>query len=982
MKNTGPVLIVLAALLVSGLVRPPAARAAMILPPLYRGGIDLIAQGNTVSRALTCWKDVVYVSVDAQTCWPNQPASAATVYAVDASNPTNMQYLTKSSIGGCKANGLAAFEDKLYVANWSELLRTFDICDRSQINPLGIFHVPGDASWTLSVKGERVYLGEAHELAESFYIIDVANPASPRLVSATDWAGSPAVAGAYSYYRDGTWFKVLNISDETAPVFVAGVDLGVNLGDPQLRGNHAFVSWTIGSLGSGTSGVVCVDISDPLAPREAGRWTTPSFYFLGAPFLLGDLAFLPTSGNGIFAVNIADPTNMFSVAQFEVPYYALELAVAGNGRHLYAGTVEGDRDGGVHCWQVFTQDPDDAGPGNWRNFSPRQTSWDTQYEADAMPGKANPPWTLLEGSEQWASISDGVLRINDTGTVSGDKVKWVRNWEATSSRGGTVMARARCAFHNTGGAFIPNLVVSDGKYEEEFAILTNKFCARNAVLEYALDGSQWHTYRITTLSNQFKVYVDEAPAAVLTGPLTAPNQRARVIFGSGSSPARQDIYFDYVQAFAGGDRGPSAAASSPTPNVSVDVSDLPGRGSLSGLATNTARVHWSNDGGRTWQSSGGALWNGGYDGDKLPAAASPAWHPVEGSEMYASVTNGLLRILDNSTAGNTKLKYERLWRASPADGATLVARARCAAAGGDTTYTGNLFVENGQYEESLKILPDRILARNTGQTYFLDGTQFHIYRLTLRGAEFKVYVDEQPAPVISAVLTTTTANNRVMFGSGASAGTQDIYFDYVRYSVAGALPPGEGDGAGSVPVTVFLPPCAERGVDRCTLSAPGIPFNRYSETENKVRFSMQDIEGNVGWSPIYTVRIPLTDTDGDGMDDQWERTYFGSLARTGKEDDDGDGQSNYAEFQAGTNPRNPLSVFEIIKVTRAPGGLVSIRWNSVAGKTYCVQCANQLSGAGWSQPSNAVVTATGTNASWTSSAEPATQRFYRVQLVP
>jgi len=969
--------------IVIGGARPGSA--APIIPPQYRGGIDLISQGGTVTRAIAFSKGIVYASVDAETCYPNQPASAATVYAVDVRNAANLQYLTKGSAGGCKANGLAVFEDKLYVANWSELLRTFDVCNPSVINPLGIYHVPGDASWTLSVRDNRVYLGEGHELAESFYIIDVSNPSSPRMVSATDWAGGPAVAGAYSYFGDFTWLKVLNISNELAPAIVSGVDLGVNVGDPQLRGGRLFAPWNSGDpVAGGTSGLVCVDISDPLAPREIGRWTVQDFYYFGGLYLLGDFAFLPTGGNGIFQINIANPASMFSVAQFEVPHYALELCVSGNGRYLYSGTVEGapERHAGVHTWQLTTQDPDDAPPGNWKNFSPRQTSWDLQFDGDALPTMSKPAWRLYEGTETWASVSNGVLRVNDTGTVTNDKVKWTRNWDATNSRGATVIVRARCASYNTGGAFISNLLIEDARFSEEFTILSDKIRARNAAIEYALDGTQWHTFRITTLGNEFKVYIDENPTAALAGSLTVAANRARIIFGSGSSPARQDIYFDYLYAFSDGARGPSASATDATPGVSVDVSDIAGKGSVSGLATQTARVHWSADGGMTWTSSGGALWNGSYEGDSIPSASNPSWHAIEGSESLASVSAGALRVNDTSTASNTKLKYERLWRASPAMGTTVVARVRCAAAGGDTTFTSNLFVEDGVHEVSLKILPDRIVARPAGLTYLLNGTAWHIYRITTRGNQFKVYVDENPAPVLTGVLNSASSDNRVMFGSGASAGTQDIYFDWVRYCTTGDLPPGQGDAGGIVPVTVSLPPCPGEFVDRCTINVPALPFHHYSETDNKVRFSVADLEGNVASSPTWIVRVPLIDTDGDRIDDQWERNSFGNLTRDGTGDFDHDGQRDLSEFLASTDPKDRSSVFEITSVWRTPAGAVTVEWKSVPGRRYRIEASDTLSTGTWVSVPGSTVTATSAGSGWTGQSQLPAAKFFRVVTGP
>src|SRR4029079_2874631 len=101
------------------------------------------------------------------------------------------------------------------------------------------------------------------------------------------------------------------------------------------------------------------------------------------------------------------------------------------------------------------------------------------------------------------------------------------------------------------------------------------------------------------------------------------------------------------------------------------------------------------DGGATWNTSGAALWQGQYTGDALPSASTPSWSVPEGSEVYAGFAGGLLRVNDNSTVSGSKVKWSRWWNAVPAVGTTLVARARCAAIGGDTTLLGNLFVEDG-----------------------------------------------------------------------------------------------------------------------------------------------------------------------------------------------------------------------------------------------------------------------------------------------
>ncbi len=61
-------------------------------------------------------------------------------------------------------------------------------------------------------------------------------------------------------------------------------------------------------------------------------------------------------------------------------------------------------------------------------------------------------------------------------------------------------------------------------------------------------------------------------------------------------------------------------------------------------------------------------------------------------------------------------------------------------------------------------------------------------------------------------------------------------------------------------------------------------------------------------------------------------------------DNDGDGQSNYAEYLAGTDPTSATSAFRILDANMQPDGQLTVTWSSIGGKRYRLQYASSAGG--------------------------------------
>lgn len=123
--------------------------------------------------------------------------------------------------------------------------------------------------------------------------------------------------------------------------------------------------------------------------------------------------------------------------------------------------------------------------------------------------------------------------------------------------------------------------------------------------------------------------------------------------------------------------------------------------------------------------------------------------------------------------------------------------------------------------------------------------------------------------------------------------------------------------------------------------------------------------------------VATSDSDGDGLLDSWEITYFGSTsAQDGAGDPDGDGASNLTEYRLGLLPNNGASRF---KASIAPNGTIS--WPSTTGVTFKIERSTNLESGSWITLQASFAGTVGT-ADYTDPSPPAGKAFYRVTLNP
>ncbi len=129
---------------------------------------------------------------------------------------------------------------------------------------------------------------------------------------------------------------------------------------------------------------------------------------------------------------------------------------------------------------------------------------------------------------------------------------------------------------------------------------------------------------------------------------------------------------------------------------------------------------------------------------------------------------------------------------------------------------------------------------------------------------------------------------------------------------------------------------------------------------------------------LYT----FPDVNHNGISDLWESHHFGAIVpgSTGREDSDGDGMSDFAEWEAGTDPLDPKSVLRLEVPLVQSGRPVRFTWPTVVGRQYWLETSEDLKT--WIPVSDKTIATGSSLSSSVSALDPRIPYFFRVQVRP
>ena len=191
------------------------------------------------------------------------------VQGFDVSSPGQPKSIGSYGTKGW-AMDVSAAGTKLYVADAFGGLRVLDITDKKNPLELGSYVAPNGHAAKLAVNGNLVFVADIYQGLFVMDVTKPELPLPVSQHSPMGYAHAVDVNGKYAYVAAETYgFNVMDIADPTKPKEVAGLNIEGYAVSIAVSGNTAYLGTFSSGYSKGGCYLYSIDISDPLHPKAS-----------------------------------------------------------------------------------------------------------------------------------------------------------------------------------------------------------------------------------------------------------------------------------------------------------------------------------------------------------------------------------------------------------------------------------------------------------------------------------------------------------------------------------------------------------------------------------------------------------------------------------------------------------------------------------------------------------------------------------------
>ncbi len=263
---------------------------------------------------------------------------------IDISNLANPIQVSELLLPG-SVNTLVVDNQTLYVAEggfdggqWIGGLRTLDVTDPFNPQPLGFYDSPGESNF-ISLVGDYIYINKNFV---EILIIDISDLNNPSLVSTVDARfGNTYLSDNLLYVaskrNSGEGLKIFDVVIPTSPSLVSNTIFPGGAEDVTVSGDYAFITngqyWDGNNLREGQ--IRIFDISDPVNPTEIGFYESPGdvahISYANYTLIISEGVYPNVStseeGSGLRIMDVTNPALPEPIGFFETPGVSMDVVV-------------------------------------------------------------------------------------------------------------------------------------------------------------------------------------------------------------------------------------------------------------------------------------------------------------------------------------------------------------------------------------------------------------------------------------------------------------------------------------------------------------------------------------------------------------------------------------------------------------------------------------------------------------------------------